>query len=687
MDYIKIIIDDEEVTAAAGQTILQIAEKNGFDIPTLCNDERVKYYGACSLCVVEVEGSPKLFRACATKATDGMVIHTMSDRILHARKNALELIMSDHNGDCRGPCTLNCPAGTDCQEYIACIADKDYHNAVRIIKQKVPLPSSVGRICPHPCEDHCRRNLVDEPVSICSLKAFAADQDYASENPYTPDVEPDTGKRICVIGSGPAGLSAAYFLRQKGHDVTILESMPKPGGMFRYGIPEYRLPKSILDREIHAILTLGVKLKCNFRVGKDVSLRELQQDYDAVVIAIGAWKDSPLRCEGKDLPGVYGGCEFLREVAGGNVPDIGKNVVIVGGGNTAMDACRTAIRLGAENVYVVYRRTRNEMPAEAIEIEEAMEEGVQFLFLRNPDVIVGNGENGRVSEVRLQVMELGEPDESGRRRPVPVEGKFETIQADSVIAALGHVLEPEGFEELDKSPKNMIEAGANSFRTSLQGVFAIGEATNKGASIAIEAIGQTQRAVAQIDAYLHGKTTHFKKPFCSERKVSEEDYYDRPKMPRTEMPRRSRALTKLDFQEVNLGFSEDQAVEEAGRCLKCGCFDYQDCKLIQRAREYPIHPERLEGEIHTTFKENEVKYITRDQGKCILCGLCVRMCDEVAKKGLLGLVGRGFNTVIKPEFRDPAKIAGCWECHLCSDACPTGALKLVNTPEKVLYKV
>lgn len=674
MDYFNITIDGIELTVRSGQTILQAATQNGIDIPTLCHDERVKVYGACSLCVVEVEGIPKLLRACATTVADGMKIRTTSHRIRQARKSALEMIMSDHEGDCRGPCSLNCPAETDCQGYVKKIAEQDYRGAVKLIKERISLPASVGRVCPHPCEEACRRGLVEEPISICYLKAFAADRDYASGDPYLPPVAPDTGKTVCVIGSGPAGLTAAYYLRQKGHAVTILEAMPEAGGMLRYGIPEYRLPKRILDQEIRAITDLGIEIRYNTRVGRDLTLDELKCGYDVVVVAIGAWKDMPLRCKGSDLPGVLGGCDFLRRVATGNAPALGKNVAIVGGGNTAMDACRTAVRQGAENVCVVYRRTRDEMPAEEIEIEEAMEEGVQFRFLTNPDEILSD-EKGNISGIRLQVMELGEPDESGRRRPVPVEGKFEELAADSVIAALGHSLLADGFEDLALSKQGNIEAGLYSFRTSVDGVFAIGEATNKGATIAVETIGQADRAVAQIDAYLRGETTFYQGSWISERKVSEEDFRNYEKKPRAVMPRRDRAVTRKDYLEVNLGFTEEQAVSEAKRCLECGCHDYGHCTLIKRANEYPIHPERLEGKKHPAYQEERLEVILRDQGKCLLCGLCVRMCEEKAHKGLIGFVGRGFDTVIKPEFRDAAVAEGCRDCMLCVNACPTGALK------------
>lgn len=675
MSEIKVIINGQECVGQAGDTILKIAESNGIHIPTLCHHDSVEKYGACGLCVVEAAGIPKLLRSCASTASDGMVINTNSERVLQARKVALELLMSDHEGDCVGPCSLNCPAGTNCQGYVKQIALGNDLEAVKIIKEKLPFPSSIGRVCPHPCETACRRKNVEEPISIAFLKQFAGDN-VRKAGGYVPEKAEATGKKVGIIGGGPAGLTAAYFLALKGHDVTVTDAMPKMGGMLRYGIPEYRLPKAVLDAEIAEIASLGVKLVNNVKLGKDITFEEFKAQYDATLVAVGAWQSSGVGCVGEDLEGVLGGIDFLRAAQLHTDCGMGKNVAVVGGGNTAMDACRTAVRLGAENVYVIYRRTRAEMPAEDIEIEEAMEEGVTFKFLTNPAEIIG--ENGHVKAVKLQVMELGEADASGRRKPVPVEGKFEILEVDNVIAAIGQKLNPAGLEAIELTNRGTIAADEASFRTSVEGVFAVGDATNRGASIAIAAIGEAGKAADVIDAYLNGVDAKYEKPFVSEREPKPEMFAGYEKQARVKMPHRSPEERKHDFLEVNLGLPEDEARAEAKRCLECGCHDYGNCKLIKCANEQPINPGRLKGDKHEAFKEQRLVSIERDHGKCIMCALCVRTCEENAKKGILGLIGRGFNTVVKPEFREDAVIEGCKDCHMCADVCPTGALKILK---------
>mgnify|MGYP000826042054 CR=1 FL=1 len=354
MKQYRLNIDGKEVLGVPGQTILEVARENDISIPTLCYDERTTIYGACGLCVVEVEGNPKLVKACATEIAPNMVVRTKTKRVLESRKTNLELLLSNHVGDCRPPCVLNCPAGTDCQGYVGLIANGRFEEAIALIRERIPLPGSIGRVCPHPCEDNCRRALVDQPVAIAWLKRFAADWDQSGEDPFLPEIAPETGRSVAIIGGGPYGLSAAYFLRQMGHAVTIFEAMPKLGGMLRYGIPEYRLPKSVVDEEVATIARMGVTLRPNTRVGKDISFETLRETYDAVLVGVGAWVSTGTGCPGEELPGVVGGIDFLRHVVRNEPIALGKRVAIVGGGPGGLSAAYYLALMGHK--VTVYER-------------------------------------------------------------------------------------------------------------------------------------------------------------------------------------------------------------------------------------------------------------------------------------------------------------------------------------------
>ena len=668
---LNLTINGKNITVEEGTTILQAAKDNGIYIPTLCYDDAVKVYGACGLCVVEAEGIPKLLRSCSAKCSEGMVVNTESKRVVQSRKIAMELLMSAHDGDCVAPCQLNCPARTDCQGYVGLIANGEYEAALKLIKNKVSLPASIGRVCPHPCETACRRGKVDEAINIAQLKAFAADMDLNSDS-YLPEKNAPTGKKIAIIGGGPAGLTAAYRLAISGHEVTVYDMMEKMGGMLRYGIPQYRLPKEVLDKEIAIIEKLGVKMINGVKLGKDFTVASLKAQNDAVIVAVGAWKGSSMRTPGEELDGIYGGIDFLRAVALKQEINIGDKVVICGGGNTAMDACRTAVRLGAKEIYCVYRRTRNEMPAEDIEITEAEEEGVQFKFLTNP--ISFNGKDGKVNSVTLQLMELGEPDASGRRRPVAIEGKTEELDVDSVIVAIGQKLVNEDVSELKLTDRGNIEADIDIFKTNIEGVFAIGDATNRGASIAIEAIGEANRCALSIDAYLNGEDIETRVPYISRRDEELIDFQSKEKYPARKPKVLPAAERKNNFDEVCLGYTEEDAKAEASRCLECGCKEYYKCKLLSVAQRYDIHPERFKGEMPQKYTADSNEFIERNSAKCILCGLCVRSCKEVMNISAIGLLGRGFKTEVAPAFNLPLDQTKCTNCGLCVELCPTGAL-------------
>jgi len=674
MKKLRLNIDGKEVFGVVGQTILEVADENDIYIPTLCFDERTEIYGACGLCVCEVEGNPKLVKACATEIAPNMVIRTDTEKVVESRKTNLELLLSNHIGDCRPPCVLNCPAGTDCQGYVGLIANGEFEAANALIKDKIPLPASLGRVCPHPCEDNCRRKLIEEPVSIQWLKRFAADRDLFIGEQFMPDLAPATGMSVGIIGGGPMGLSAAFFLRRMGHDVTVFESMPKCGGMLRYGIPEYRLPKEVLDEEIALINRMGVTIVTDTKVGIDIPFETIRADFDAVLIAIGAWVSTGVGCKGEDAEGVIGGIDFLRKVVRNEEIKLGNKVAIVGGGNTAMDACRTALRLGADKVYNIYRRTKDEMPADMVEIVEAEEEGVVFRNLTNPIEVVAD-DDGHVKQVVLQIMELGEPDASGRRAPKPVEGKTETLEIDNLILAIGQAVDASLFD-MDKTRKGAVMYDPKTFMTSIPGVFAGGDCGNDKISIAVEAVADAEKAAEMIDLYLFGEELGYEKPyFVTRDDVTEKTFEDREMLCRPKMEHLSPEERRDNFTEIVFGYDEEKAVYEANRCLECGCHDYFECKLIDFANEYNVQPERFSGDKNSLDYNDEHPFIKRDPNKCILCGLCVRVCDEVMGIGALGLVNRGFDTVVKPTLEKPLAESGCVSCGQCTSVCPTGALQ------------
>jgi len=470
------------------------------------------------------------------------------------------------------PCTDACPAGLSAQGYVSLIAQGKFKEALDLVLETVPLPSVCGRICHHPCEEACNRKDLDAPVAIAALKGFLGDL-HGIAGDLGSKAEVRQGKKVAIVGAGPAGLTAAYRLVGRGFDVRIFEATDKPGGMLYWGIPEYRLPKSVLQREVESVLRAGVDVQYNTVVGKDVTVEGLSKDYDAVFIAIGAHTSQKLGIDGEELKGVVHGIDLLRKVAEGEKVRIGKRVVVIGGGNTAMDSARTALRLGSE-VTILYRRTANEMPAIKSEVEAAKVEGVQIQFLVSPVEILGR--KGRVERVKCVRMKLGEPDNKGRHRPIPIPGSEFVMDVDTVIPAVGQVpdLDMLGATGFERTAWNTLTAKEDDLSTNIPGVFAGGDAVT-GPAMAIDAIAAGNRAAASIERYLKGERAEPLPKAGEKRIVRLEEVKKRAdaglafqeRAKQDKIPIRERMTT---FDEVEKTLGKAAAVAEASRCLACG---------------------------------------------------------------------------------------------------------------------
>ncbi|MBU2549483.1 MAG: FAD-dependent oxidoreductase [Proteobacteria bacterium] len=472
------------------------------------------------------------------------------------------------------PCQHACPAGMEVPSYVALIRDGRLDDAYRVLLRTNPFPSVCGRVCDHKCEMKCRRSTLDEPVNIKYLKRFITDNAFRPK--YRP-VESRRAERVAVIGAGPAGLTAARELAFRGYQVSVFEALPEPGGMLRYGIPAYRLPRDVLKAEIQAILDLGVELRCGCQVGRDVTWREIKEEFEAVYLAVGAHQSTMLGVTGEEHEGVIGAVEFLRQVELGRQKAIGKRVAVVGGGNSAVDAARVALRMGAEEVTILYRRLREDMPAQEEEIKAAEEEGVKIEYLVAPIRIVS--ENGNLRKIVSQRMSLGDFDASGRRRPLPIPGAEFGLEVDQVIRAIGQktdlpFAEQVGEEEFTVSKAGLIQVrGRSRSRTGEAMVFAGGDAVT-GPNTVIWAIAAGRDAAGEIDAAIRERTGDA--PWAPLREeiaipgLSEEEVREIPRAEMPEIPARNR---RHDFREVELGFTRKVAITEAGRCLRC---DYKE---------------------------------------------------------------------------------------------------------------
>ena len=681
MAKVNLTINGRSVQTETGKTILQAAAQAGIFIPTLCYSPLLKPEEACRICVVKVEGEAKLVASCAVAVKEGLVIETDSAEVLEARREILKLLLEQHYGDCLAPCHLACPAGLDIQGYVALISKGEFQEALKLIKEKNPLPLSIGRVCPHFCEDACRRNRVDQPIAINPLKRYVADYDLLEGINYRPTIPKDSGHKVAIIGGGPGGLSAAYYLRQKGHQVTILDAKPELGGMLRYAIPEYRLPKAILKKEVQGILDLGVEVRHNQVYGKDFKLADLRAEgFEAIFLGIGTWKSTRLGLEGEDLPGVIHALELLIRTSMGIPVDVGKKVLIIGNGNTGMDAARTALRMGAEQVTMLYRRSRKEMTAHHEEVSATELEGVKLELLVSPLRIIE--ENGRFKALEFIRNELKEPDAGGRARPVPIPGSETILEADLAVISIGQYSDLSFLEE-DPDLKELVlskwktpEADPNTLQTSIPDLF-VGGDLFRGPQTVIQAIADGRTAALSIHQYLtKGSVTAIKKPFnVSKGKLAAVDPVNfegiaqrsRVHQPHLPLPEREK-----NYKEVEGTISQKEAMEEATRCLSCGCQDALECRLRAYAELYNVDMNTIQPWKERRYPINtDHPLIAIDPNKCITCRRCFHGCAEYQVQNAFELVPveKDGPPAFRPFINDK-----CVSCGYCLANCPTGAL-------------
>ncbi|HEY3165174.1 MAG TPA: FAD-dependent oxidoreductase [Candidatus Limnocylindrales bacterium] len=705
---IRIEVDGRVVEGFEGQTILEVCRDNGIEIPTLCYEPKLPGFGACRMCVVEVEGEEHPPISCSRTCEPEMVVKTQTDEIRRLRRTNLELIFSDHNAYCLPPCQNKCPSHIDIPGFLKANAEANFTESTRIFKRTIPFPSVLGRVCPAPCEEHCRRDEVDEAIAIRDSHRYAGDQvikamlDDGQDPPVPFELQPKSGRKAAVIGSGPAGMAAAYYLLISGHDVTIFERDPAPGGMLRYGIPQYRLPKvEVLEAEYESVTRLGGKVVCNAELGKDYGLDDLQnQGFDAVVVAIGCYETNKLGVPNEDAAEVLDGLEYLRTATLG-LPypgHAGKRVVVIGGGFTSMDCSRTSVRQGAAEVTLVYRRDMKDMPA-ANEVHEAIEEGVQTIFQAGPTRVITDAA-GNVTGVEFIRNRPGAPDASGRRRPEPAPGTEFTIPCDRVLLAIGQGPELDwigpGSEGVQTTKNRRLKADAVTFLTDRAGVFGTGD-VRVGAATVVQAVAEGRRAAYAVDAYLKGLDLAAIKtrqqlaepqpeflsivPFTSEQKE--------PRYRLKALPAEQRNDSYIEYE---IPYTREEVVAESTRCLQCTCEAIGFCDLRRLGIEYgttlkTLEPQnhqgagfrsvtenRFTGVNHDYIRDDSHAFILREPSRCIDCGRCAQVCAEVVGAACYDFMRIGFDTLVTTPLDMSLNDTPCVSCGRCAETCPTGAL-------------
>jgi NADPH-dependent glutamate synthase beta subunit-like oxidoreductase/formate hydrogenlyase subunit 6/NADH:ubiquinone oxidoreductase subunit I/ferredoxin len=702
----KLEIDGRELVGTKGQTILEVCRANGIEVPTLCYEPKLPGFGACRMCVVEVDGDDHPAISCGREAVAGMVVRTQTDEVRRLRRTNLELIFSDHNAYCLPPCQNKCPSHIDIPGFLKANAEGKFRESARIFKRTIPFPSILGRVCPAPCEEHCRRDEVDEAIAIRDSHRYAGDivlkaQQDGIEPPLPFETQPKTGKRVAIIGSGPAGMSAAYYLQLSGHDTTVFERDPEPGGMLRYGIPEYRLPKAeVLDPEYDAVWRLGARLECNKALGRDFTLDDLRnQGFDSTIVATGCYDSNKLGIPNDTADGVIDGLEYLRTATLG-LPypgHKGSRVVVIGGGFTAMDCTRTSVRQKAKAITLVYRRDMKDMPAYS-EAHEAIEEGAKMIFQAGPTRVLVDS-NNKVTGVEFIRMQAGAPDASGRRRPEPAPGTEFVVECDRVLLAIGQGPQLAWIgagNDGVAGNRGKLQADAVTFETGRPGVFGTGD-VRIGSATVVQAIAEGRRCAYAVDAFLKGKDLAELRNRQTLAEVeptflSIAPYTDEPKEARHRLkaiPARER--TK-NYTEYEIPYTAAEVMAESTRCLQCTCEALGNCDLRRLGIEYgttlqtlePAHNQgagfrsvtenRFTGANHDYIRDDSHAFILREPSRCIDCGRCAAVCADVVGAACYDFMRTGFDTLVTTPLDMSLNDTPCVSCGRCAETCPTGAL-------------
>ncbi|HVA87546.1 MAG TPA: FAD-dependent oxidoreductase [Candidatus Saccharimonadales bacterium] len=705
---IRIEVDGRVAEGFEGQTILEVCRDNGIEVPTLCYEPKLPGFGACRMCVVEVEGEEHPPISCSRACESGMKVQTQTEEVRRLRRTNLELIFSDHNAYCLPPCQNKCPSHIDIPGFLKANAEANWREGARIFKRTIPFPSVLGRVCPAPCEEHCRRDEVDEAIAIRDSHRYHGDQvlkamfDDNIDPPIPFELQPRSGRRVAVIGSGPAGAAAAYYLLIAGHDVTVFERDPLPGGMLRYGIPQYRLPKvEVLDGEYESVTRLGGRFVCNQGLGRDFTLDDLQnQGFDSVIIAIGCYDTNKLGVPGEDADGVLDGLEYLRTATLGlEYPGHrGSRVVVIGGGFTSMDCTRTSIRQGAAEVTLVYRRDMKDMPA-SNEVHEAIEEGANAIFQAGPVRVITDAAD-RMTGVEFIRMKPGAPDASGRRRPEPAPGTEFTIPCDRVLLAIGQGpdltwIKP-GSEGPTANRHRRLQADAVTFETGRPGVFGTGD-VRVGAATVVQAVAEGRRSAYAVDAYLKGLdlTAIRTRQTLAEPQpefLSIVPFTSEIKEPRYRLRSMEPEVRNKSYVEYELPYTRTEAIAESTRCLQCTCEAIGFCDLRRLGIEYgttlptlepannhgagfrSVTQNRFTGFNHDYIRDDSHAFILREPSRCIDCGRCAQVCSEVVGAACYDFMRIGFDTLVTTPLDMSLNDTPCVSCGRCAETCPTGAL-------------